>query len=931
MRKKRILFLTEATYLNTGYATYSKQIIQKLIDTGRFEVAEFSIYGNPADSRRKSIKWKNYANMPDPQNEEHVKTYTSHPINQFGMWRFERVCLDFEPDCVFALRDFWMDSFIYNSPYRRIFSFAWMPTVDGMPQNEEWIDVFNDVDHVPTYSLWAKGILDSQSGGKINTVGPASPSAPIEFVPMDQEACRRELGLPVDAKIIGMVARNQRRKLFPVLIKAFSRYLKETGDKKTYLYLHTSFPDSGWNLGQLIHDNEVSSRVLMSYVCEKCGHFECCHFNDARKQCLGCGAFTSVPACVGTGLDNLALAKLYNCFDLYLQIANCLTPGQDIVTESGLKKIEDIAIGDSVLTHKNRFRKVLSLSKTKIKTDILTIRCHSDCDSLEITDEHPVLCLSAVDNNYSSKCVSFREEIGRRIKDGKFNPIHEFIDAGDLCVGDFLISPINLDGSDYTIDLTDYIDEKYSISNGEYKYQNKKSHPVKIDVSDNFAKLIGLFVADGSSTITKSAGNIAICSNKKDVENIQLAVDEFSKLGNYHRYEYKNRHAIDIKLSNKVLAHYFSDNFGKNENKRLPNWAMTLPVEKQKKVLQGMFMGDGHYVKNLNISKYCTISEPLFRQIKTLCLRTGLVFNVRKATRGGNRKPQYLFEIKGDIRNGIFETVRSNTRSFVHNGFYYRQIKSISENPYDGYVYNFEVEEDNSYVTNVSAVHNCEGFGVPAVEALSCGIPVACTNYSAMTDFVNRANAIPIEFTTYKELETGCERAVPSEDSIISAMKSILGLSGEEFSKVKRQTRELFEKNFSIQAAADVWTKIADECEYANWKQDPILRQVVDIPVGQKTNTEFVNDLCNTYLTYEPHKKSYMSKSILRDLNRGSTRSIIDSYYVSEFSPFAPQQNRPINREMLVKEFKGRLHKSNVWEQARVDRSILIDGDEEWL
>jgi len=43
-----------------------------------------------------------------------------------------------------------------------------------------------------------------------------------------------------------------------------------------------------------------------------------------------------------------------------------------------------------------------------------------------------------------------------------------------------------------------------------------------------------------------------------------------------------------------------------------------------------------------------------------------------------------------------------------------------------------------------------------------------------MTDFVNRANAIPIEFTTYKELETGCERAVPNEESIVSAIRSTL-------------------------------------------------------------------------------------------------------------------------------------------------------------
>jgi len=34
MRKKRILFCGEATYLNTGYATYLREIISRLYSTG---------------------------------------------------------------------------------------------------------------------------------------------------------------------------------------------------------------------------------------------------------------------------------------------------------------------------------------------------------------------------------------------------------------------------------------------------------------------------------------------------------------------------------------------------------------------------------------------------------------------------------------------------------------------------------------------------------------------------------------------------------------------------------------------------------------------------------------------------------------------------------------------------------------------------------
>ena len=143
MRKKRVLFLTEAAYLNTGYATYSKNVLNHMRDTGKYELAELSVYGSSEDPRRNLIPWKNYPNLPDsttPDNERDI--YNSNPANVFGAWRFERTCLDFKPDVVLTIRDFWMDSFVYNSPFRRIFKRVWMPTVDASPQNEEWIDQF---------------------------------------------------------------------------------------------------------------------------------------------------------------------------------------------------------------------------------------------------------------------------------------------------------------------------------------------------------------------------------------------------------------------------------------------------------------------------------------------------------------------------------------------------------------------------------------------------------------------------------------------------------------------------------------------------------------------------------------------------------------------------------------------------------------------
>lgn len=546
-RKKKILFISEAAYLNTGYAKYSREVISRIHKSGKYDIAEFSVYGNAEDPRRKQIPWKNYANLPDTKNEKQISLYSSNATNQFGAWRFERVCLDFEPDIVFTIRDFWMDSFIYHSPYRRLFSWAWMPTVDASPQNQEWIDMFADADYVLTYSDWAKSIIEKQGGRSINTVGVASPSAAECFVPMDRQLIRQEFNIRNDVHIIGTVMRNQRRKLFPVLIESFSKYLKKCNNPNVFLYLHTSFPDAGWNIANLLHENDISSRVLMTYVCEKCNHVEVSFFRDSKKVCGNCKSYASTPSNVSNGVTDEVLAKIYNIFDLYVQCANS------------------------------------------------------------------------------------------------------------------------------------------------------------------------------------------------------------------------------------------------------------------------------------------------------------------------------------------------------------------------------------------------EGFGLPQVEAAACGIPIACTNYSAMEDLVNKIGAYPINYDVYKELETGCNRAVPNKDSIINIFENFFGLTDEERSNKKVETANLFNKNYNWDDTAQQWMNIADDCKYADWKQPSKLITPNKIDIKEKSTYKFVKDMIESFSYYDGHKSSYFYRSMLTDLLRGSSRSVWDGFYVSEFSPFSSNKPRPITRENTLKVLEARLKNYNAWEDIRMNRSKLIDGGESWL
>jgi hypothetical protein len=222
---------------------------------------------------------------PSKTDSDEVKQiYASNPANQFGAWRFERACLDFKPDCLIMQKDPWMDSWVKHSPLRPFFSWSWASTVDSAPQNPEWINQFADADYFYTLSEWAEGVIKEQAGDSVNLIGSVTMCAADEFKPVPNKAAHRlSMGLDPDWKIIGTVMRNQRRKLFPDLLEAFALYLATTGDEKTYLYCHTSYPDNGWDLPQLMMKYGISSRVLFSYACEECGKLSISKFEIAKS------------------------------------------------------------------------------------------------------------------------------------------------------------------------------------------------------------------------------------------------------------------------------------------------------------------------------------------------------------------------------------------------------------------------------------------------------------------------------------------------------------------------------------------------------------------------------------------------------------------------------------------------------------------------
>ena len=339
---------SEASFLSSGFATYTREILNRLYATNKYEIAEFASYSHVNDPRDKDIPWRLYANAVRDEDPRH-KEYSARPDNAFGRWRFDKVVVDFKPDVVIDIRDYWMSSYQELSPCRPYFHWILMPTIDSSPQQQLWMDTYLSADAVFTYSDWGANVLKEQSSNNVNYIDTASPGVDLNtFRVKDVQQCKTSLGVDENSVIIGSVMRNQKRKLIPRLCGAFRKLLDqyETNNNSTgknlYLYLHTSWPDAGWDIPEVLKENRLLNKVLFTYVCKSCNDVSAQVFSGPSIVCTKCLNKTKVFPSVSSGISTEQLSTIYNTFSLYIQYAIC--------EGFGMPQVEAAACGVPVAT-----------------------------------------------------------------------------------------------------------------------------------------------------------------------------------------------------------------------------------------------------------------------------------------------------------------------------------------------------------------------------------------------------------------------------------------------------------------------------------------------------------------------------------------------------------------------------------------------------
>ncbi len=250
--------------------------------------------------------------------------------------------------------------------------------------------------------------------------------------------------------------------------------------------------------------------------------------------------------------------------------------------------------------------------------------------------------------------------------------------------------------------------------------------PARLEITPALAKLIGYFISDGHYTDK----DIRITVAHDDVEKeIISTIKELNLPYSFLRWEGKAKQVV---IGSRLMRLVFKYALGipeKAESKRLPKNFLNFPREIKLALLSALFNGDGYVVRgerHLNIG-YASVSRNLIRDMLYLLASLGIfarIYTVPKEKMKGSNHDLYKLYIAGtdltklvellELRNGHRERLgkignRKPARISRIADFYIDTIDEITEEDYDGYVYDLEVEsEGHSFVAADGVlVSNC--------------------------------------------------------------------------------------------------------------------------------------------------------------------------------------------------------------------------------
>lgn len=381
---------------------------------------------------------------------------------------------------------------------------------------------------------------------------------------------------------------------------------------------------------------------------------------------------------------------------------SCFVKGTRVVTTTGRKKIEDIEIGEQIITLDGTIRQVIGKLKKEQQSNIYELRCSTVNVIIKVTEKHhfPIYKRYSCHEQNTRPCMPGNKKHCSICTKSNKNITLEDIPIEEIKRGDFVCLPI----------IQSILDEQY-INN--------------ISIDSDIAYFLGWYVAEGYSE--KYRISLSMNSNEIEYAN-KLKVIIETKFHNNVSIKIKGS-SLRLSFSNKKLAAELKLLLGhRAKNKFIPYKIKILPKEILSSFFKGCVLGDGF--SNKKLAGFTSCSSDLCRDLYDIGLSLGFVGHlvIDYYENGRGIMPQGTLR-KDSIRsyiswkssalaiynllynaNEIILPKKKNGKSFIYNNMLFVQVSFVSKIEFTEDVYDLEIEDKHYYMVEHILTHNTEFF-----------------------------------------------------------------------------------------------------------------------------------------------------------------------------------------------------------------------------
>ena len=433
---------------------------------------------------------------------------------------------------------------------------------------------------------------------------------------------------------------------------------------------------------------------------------------------------------------------LFNSGTVHSQMSSCFVAGTEVMTvNAGPKKIEDIAIGDTVVTHCGNVRPVTQLHRNPLDgRRLFDLRCFGT-PSFTVTDNHRMWSISDEQLRWgittpSWNCVDYLRTgdwIAIPTWSGEIE--HETIDFGELC------SLFPTDGCnvryDYTVqtntvEITSHWTRADHLNGNPAGIAMSKSHVTLnrfLRIDNDFANFLGVWYGDGhilsrrNSSGKQLASGIGVTIHRSNERLIAFCMEVgkiyFGLDGIIDPVEDQN--VVQVQFFSTLLGNTFAHLFGRGfAGKRLHEGCFRWKKSLFQHFLTGLVSSDGCVASTGTVTVQMA-NPSLIKSIYMVARNLGITCTYRDLKQIGKYSVQARMSIPlsalvvGDIRK-IYEDERlldltekplSNFVKVIDNVTYVRINKKSVSCVLPDVVFTLGVEDEHSYSVEGILCENC--------------------------------------------------------------------------------------------------------------------------------------------------------------------------------------------------------------------------------